>query len=71
VLSANGLSINTSYPNPYLLYTAQPTWWQNGIVERPTLSTYVGDPTLFFAGAAPNTGARAIGWTTCTHRSGS
>jgi hypothetical protein len=68
VLNADGLTLHASAPK--LLYTANPTWWHNGIVDRPTIASAAGQDVLIFSGGAPNTGSRALGWSPCTNWAG-
>jgi arabinan endo-1,5-alpha-L-arabinosidase len=67
VLTANGLSIGSPV-TPFLLYTAQANWWQEGVADRPAVVLDpLGNPYLVFSGGTPNTGGRAMGWSPCSH----
>jgi hypothetical protein len=73
VLPLDGLSLGTSPPAPHLLYTAQPSWWQNGALDRPAVTpTPSGGADLFFGGNTLNTAktstsvGHGVGWAPCS-----
>jgi lysophospholipase L1-like esterase len=67
VLTADGQSVHPGLTAPYLLYTADPGWWQQGVVDRPAVTiSPSGQVILLFSGGPAGTGGRAVGWTTCT-----
>ena len=71
ILAPDGLSLLSGSPAS-LIYAARSGWWQNGVVERPTLVSLPGEavPILLFAAGTPNTGGRGIGWAPCSQFAG-
>lgn len=65
VLTPDGLSVDPGLA-PYRLLDASPTWWHNGIVDRPAV-TVDGDNRiyLFVSGGTRETSERAVGWSPC------